>query len=251
MRIDVGSSNFNRRLFISKLIAFLGLATLPDSLVATSHKTLEVFVEESGTLRAGCLCIGALFLENPHAQLAAVRELRKRYKFQRRLRRSNTSKFQIEFAAAMLDHFLTDPSVRFLCRVIPAPVDASQSHVQQLYNFHYRQLLSDVSRHGEHLRLTVTHHSLSHRDSFLYQYLQAEVPQIKNIQVVRIKTNDLLQVSGFFTGYVWADCQEPDPNLTNKAKKQIMSNFHLHCKTTSLSKQSFSYKGKFQVYVAG
>ncbi len=250
MKSHAASEGHDRRSFISRLIGFIGTAALSDAFAFATPRAVNVFAEESGALHdPDYLCLGALVVPDPAPELLKIHAIRKQCKYNSRLQRHDTASGQLTYAEAMIDHFFQASGLRFQSRVA-AGAEAKKADRQQLYKYHYRQLLSKVCSHQSQVQLIVNNHSKSGQDRYLHQYLKTEIPQIKDVHIVKIADNDLLQLSGFLTGYVWADCPHPDLTLSNKTKAQIMQRLHERCQTKALSKESFSYKQKFTVTVA-
>ena len=111
------------------------------------------------------------------------------------------------------------------------------------YNYRYKQILRYNTSVRDELVVILDERSVA-KDDNLPEYLQREIPNIKNVQLVNSQKHNLVQLADLLTGSVFGDLT----NNTHPVKRAIIEHLRRKLGVRRLTDRPLSLARKFRVF---
>ena len=184
------------------------------SLLRRRPRNLYVYGDESGNLGyTPYFLLGVAIVRNPEVHEREILRLRKRHGYLAELKYSNTDRRKLPFCRDLIDYLFDQPDFRFSGIVIDCSVydvthhDKFNSRIRPqdiAYNYRYKKLILSSTPPNDQLIVLLDKRTRAKADN-LPKYLENQIPNLKNLQVVDSRKHELVQVADVLTGSVYGD----------------------------------------------
>jgi hypothetical protein len=202
---------------------------------------LYVFGDESGSFHHDDYqAVGLLFCRDPNRRRAELAQLRDDYNYRRELKYSDRDKFRLPFGLAVLAWFFATSDLEFRC-IVKKGSEVDLSYFSYgwrglpketlAYNYTYKEILLHSQPAAVHrLVVKLDERTRNQRDNLL-DYLQTEIPMVREVTEADSSTDDLLQTVDLLTGCTYGCCA----GATAPAQRAFADTFLRGCGLTKVS----------------
>lgn len=226
-----------------------------SSLLRRYRRTLHVYGDESGSLDHGYYFgLGLILTRDPGRHEVQMHNLRIKHGYRNELKYSSNDQHKLPYAKAVLDYFWSEPDLRFSGIVIdtsqhdlgffdrqkgrgPRPRDVA-------YAYRYRQLILRSTPQRDELVLILDDRTRANEDK-LPEYLNANIPNLKSLQLVDSAKHQLVQMADLVIGSIYGDCTD----VRSRVKREIISHLKSAAGVDSLTASSLKTSQKLGVDV--
>lgn len=218
----------------------------------------ECFATEAGSAspsKNSAFAIGVLAVDDAVAHVNALQSLRQENNFKRRLRWGKPDERKHKYALAAIDHFFSQ-NLFFLARVTSSQNWPKRKRDREIkYKGYYRETLYKLVTPDLDLSLSIASQRSTSYSTDPVQDVAERMNEFEKIALRRMRDDDLLQLSGFFTScaladYAWKrDDAESSNQKTSKEKRSYVERLKEHLEVQSLDDPELRAHKKFRVEV--
>ena len=242
--------DFSRRQFMtwSALSALLGGFGISKAQGSSKQETF-CYIDESGmpgTERP--FVMGALQTLTPALHYADIKNIRKKHNYRLTLSYTSTDKNKIPYTKEILEYFCSK-KLSFVAYVVKPelnrtwPADKTVSEIA--YHHSYAKFIRKNWNRKSNLSLYMEKRTTTGEDIFLHNYLHQELGEKIKIKLLRDKDDDLMQLSDFLTGCVYAEITRP----INEIKQTLLKDLKIKIGVKNLLEKPHKATGRFKVIV--
>ena len=210
--------------------------------------------ESGGFKHEPYFLLGIVQTYEPDAHDAAIEWLRDQHAYSRQFEYKKTDRLKLGLARDVIDYFVENDDLEFQALLIPtvqydlrryrtAAAAGGRSSEIVSYNYRYKQIIRKNTSGHDELVVILDERTIA-KDDNLAAYLQQEIPNIKNVQLVNSQKHNLVQLADLLTGSVFGDLT----NNTHPVKRAIIEHLRGRLKVQRLTDRPLALKRKFRVF---
>jgi len=178
--------------------------------------TQYIYGDESGGFKnKPYFLLGIIQTYDPSTHDAVIESLRQKHQYPRQFEYKKTDRLKIALCRDVIDYFVACEDLRYQALLIP-----TAAYDLRLYrtagersartpeivsnNYRYKQIIRNNTSEQNELVIILDGRTTA-RDDNLPAYLQREIPNIKNVQLVNSQKHNLVQLADLLTGCIYGD----------------------------------------------
>jgi len=178
--------------------------------------TQYIYGDESGGFKnKPYFLLGIIQTYDPSTHDAVIESLRQKHQYPRQFEYKKTDRLKIALCRDVIDYFVACEDLRYQALLIPtaaydlrlyrtAGERSARTPEIVSYNYRYKQIIRNNTSEQNELVIILDGRTTA-RDDNLPTYLQREIPNIKNVQLVNSQKHNLVQLADLLTGCIYGD----------------------------------------------